>query len=96
MTYSKGMQARLSLSIISAKKCDLLILDEVFDGADEFFQKKISERVLRMIHDSGAVMFVSHSPEQIRLACNRCVVIKNSAIAFDGSVEDGIDFYHKR
>src|SRR5690606_40243843 len=64
-TYSKGMQARLSLSIISSKPTDLLILDEVFDGADEFFQAKISKRVLDMIHNSGSVIFVSHSPDQV-------------------------------
>ncbi len=93
MTYSKGMQARLSLSLISALPCDLLILDEVFDGADEFFQKKISTRVLKMIQESGAVIFVSHAPEQIKLACNRLIVLNHNKIAYNGSVEDGLRFY---
>lgn len=95
MNYSKGMQARLCLSVISAKSCDLLILDEVFDGADEFFQKKVAERVLTMIRNSGAVIFVSHSPEQIKLACNRCIVLENSKIAYDGDVDGGINYYHQ-
>ena len=91
--YSKGMQARLCLSLISAKACDVLILDEVFDGADTFFQKKISNRVLKMIKNSGAVIFVSHSPDQIRSACNRVIVLNDHRIHFDGGVEQGLEIY---
>lgn len=93
-SYSKGMQSRLCLSLISCQESDLLILDEVFDGADEFFQKKIAARVLDMIKKSGAVIFVSHSPDQIRQSCNKVIVLNNHKIAFNGDVEDGIKFYH--
>ncbi len=91
--YSKGMQARLCLALISAVPCDLLIVDEVFDGADIFFQKKISERILNMIHQSGAVLFVTHTLTQLERACNRVVVIDNHELVFDGSVEEGIKYY---
>lgn len=96
LKYSKGMQVRLCLSIISARPCDLLILDEVFDGADAFFQKKISKRILNLIEESGAVLFVSHAPDQIRLACNRVAVLADRKIIFDGPVEEGIRFYYNR
>ncbi|MBH46741.1 MAG: ABC transporter ATP-binding protein [Halobacteriovorax sp.] len=94
-TYSKGMQTRLSLSLISSKATDLLILDEVFDGADEFFQEKISKRVLKMIHQSGAVIFVSHSPDQVLQACNRAIFLNNGHIEIDGSPEEVIAHYRK-
>jgi ABC-type polysaccharide/polyol phosphate transport system ATPase subunit len=57
--YSKGMQSRLLLSLISSQKTDVLILDEVFDGADHFFQKKIAERMINFIEKAGATIFVS-------------------------------------
>lgn len=91
--YSKGMQARLCLSLISARPCDLLILDEVFDGADQFFQTKISARVSKMIEASGAVIFVAHSPEQIRRTCNRAIVISERRLAYEGDIEGALDFY---
>lgn len=93
--YSKGMQARLSLSLISSTHCELLIMDEVFDGADKSFQSKISERVLDMIKKSGSVIFVSHSDEQIRKACNRLWVLDDNKIKFDGNVEEGLRFYDR-
>ncbi len=92
-TYSKGMQTRLSLSLISSLPTDLLILDEVFDGADEFFQKKIAKRVLDMINKSGSVIFVSHGPDQIMQACNRAILLSDGKIAYDGSPEEVIKRY---
>ncbi len=93
LKYSKGMQTRLSLSLVSARGCDLLILDEVYDGADIFFQEKVSKRVLKMIQDSGAVIFVSHSIDQVKAACNRLIILDKSRVIYDGSVESGILLY---
>lgn len=91
--YSKGMQARLSLSIVSARGCDLLILDEVYDGADIFFREKVSGRVLNMIKNSGAVIFVSHSLEQVEEACNKVVILDRSKVIYNGDVSQGITIY---
>ncbi|MEK7357367.1 MAG: ATP-binding cassette domain-containing protein [Bdellovibrionota bacterium] len=91
--YSNGMQARLCLSILTMKETDVLILDEVFEGADQFFREKISARVLKMIEASGAVLFVSHNEEQLRRVCNRAIVLRHGKVAFDGPVEEGLDFY---
>jgi ABC-type polysaccharide/polyol phosphate transport system ATPase subunit len=93
--YSKGMKARLFLSIISAKPCDLLILDEVFNGADEFFNEKITKRIKSIITDSKSVIFISHSSELVKEICNRAIVINNSRIAFDGTPEDALAHYKK-
>ena len=91
--YSKGMMARLFLSVVSARPCDLLILDEVFNGADEFFNEKITKRVKSMIEKSGAVIFISHSADLIKEVCNKIVVIDKQQIAFTGNVEEGLKFY---
>lgn len=91
--YSKGMQSRLLLSLVSSKTTDILILDEVFDGADVFFQQKISERMKNFIEKAGATIFVSHSSDQIRQVCNTVMVLNAGNIAFFGDVEGGIKTY---
>lgn len=93
--YSKGMQARLMLSLISARSSDILILDEVFDGADVFFQQKLSVRMKKFIDSSGATIFVSHSPDQIRSVCDTVLVINNGKVGFFGEVEQGLEYYLK-
>ena len=92
--YSKGMQSRLCLSLVTAMPTDLLILDEVFDGADHFFQQKVSQRTLKMIEQSGAAILVTHSPDQVEKACNRAIVLGNQKILFDGDVQTAIEYYH--
>lgn len=93
--YSRGMQARLFLSLVSARPADIIILDEVYDGADIFFQKRVAKRFNDLINLTGASLFVSHNPEQIRAACNRVVVLDYGQIIYDGSVEKGIDHYQR-
>ncbi len=91
--YSKGMKSRLFLSVVSARPSDLLILDEVFSGADTFFNEKISKRVEDMIKDSGAVIFISHHPELIEKVCNRVIVLADKKIAFDGTPSNAVEKY---
>lgn len=92
-TYSNGMQTRLCLSIISGLPAELLILDEVFEGADVFFREKVSTRILNLIHRSGAALFVSHSEEQLRKVCNRAIVLEKGHIVYDGNVDGGLKYY---
>ncbi len=91
--YSNGMKARLCLSIASSIPSPILILDEVFEGADLFFSDKISKRMLEMIEKSSITLFVSHSPENIRRSCNRVIILSLGKIIYDGAVEDGLAAY---
>jgi ABC-type polysaccharide/polyol phosphate transport system ATPase subunit len=93
--YSKGMQSRLMLSLISARSTDILILDEVFDGADVFFQQKLAGRMKQLIEEAGATVFVSHSFDQIRSVCNKLLVLNQGKIAHHGDVEEGIALFLK-
>lgn len=93
--YSKGMQARLGLALVTARPSDLIIVDEIFDGADRFFRDKMSDRFDQFLRKSGAVLFISHSTEQVQEFCNRVIVIEDGRVAFDGGVREGIYFYDR-
>jgi len=92
-TYSKGMLVRLTLSILSARPADILILDEVFDGADEFFREKLSTRIKNLIDQSGAVIFVSHYEAQIYDVSNRAIVMGEGGILYDGDLPSAYALY---
>ncbi len=93
--YSHGMQARLCLSLATCCPADIIVLDEVFDGADHDFKIKISERVLNMINKSGVVFFVSHSEEQVRKICNKGLLIDQGKIILFGELDDVYNAYAK-
>lgn len=92
--YSAGMKSRLFLSVTTAKPADLLILDEVYDNTDQFFQRKMVARLQNFIHTSGAVIFVSHSPEHLRKICTRAIVLQAGRVAFDGTVDQALAAYN--
>lgn len=94
-TYSTGMQVRLILSLVTAKPADLLILDEVFDGADIFWQEKIAFRTRDIIDRSGAMLFVSHNLELARSLCRESAVLHQGRMTRFSNVQDGIDFYRR-
>lgn len=91
--YSNGMQARLCLSILTIEPTDLLILDEVFEGADQFFREKIAARVTGLIEKSGALLFVSHNEEQLTRVCNRAIWLNKGKVEFDGEVAEALRRY---
>ncbi len=91
--YSKGMRARLFLSLISAQSSDILILDEVFNGADAFFSEKMGRRIRESIDNSGSVIFVSHDFGLVKELCNRVIIIDNQKIIYNGDVDEGIVYY---
>lgn len=91
--YSKGMQARLMLALISSQPTDILILDEVLDGADYFFQQKLSVRMKNFIAQAGATLFVSHNADQLREICDQVLVMNQGKIGFLGGVEEALTYY---
>ncbi len=94
-TYSRGMRARLYLSLVTAREADVLVLDEIFGGTDQFFARKLESRIKGIMERSGAVIMVSHDPDDIAKYCNRAVVLENKKIVFDGTPSEALKFYSK-
>lgn len=91
--YSLGMKSRLSLSLITARSAELLILDEVSSHADEFFRKKVDGRLKRQIDAAHAVIVVSHYESDLIATCKRGILLEQGRIAFDGPLEQAFKAY---
>jgi ABC-type polysaccharide/polyol phosphate transport system ATPase subunit len=92
-TYSMGMKSRLSLALTTALPQELLILDEVYSHADEFFQDKIRNRLEAQIKSSGAVIMVSHYEKDFINLCNRGIVLHEGEIKYDGNLTTALEAY---
>jgi ABC-type polysaccharide/polyol phosphate transport system ATPase subunit len=91
--YSKGMAARLILSLFTSSAAELLIMDEVFDGADQFFLEKFYPRLEDTILKSKSTLFISHNVDILTKHCNRAIVLHKGKIIFDGGIAKGIFCY---
>jgi len=92
-TYSSGMKSRLGISVATAFRPDLLLIDEVLGVGDASFRKKSEDRVKQLIQDSGTVVIVSHSMGLLSSICTRIAVIENGGLAKIGEPEESIKFY---
>lgn len=92
-TYSSGMKSRLGISVATAFRPDLLLIDEVLGVGDASFRKKSEERVKQLIRDSGAVVIVSHSMGLLSSICSRIALVENGKIVSVGPPQDTLKAY---
>jgi ABC-type polysaccharide/polyol phosphate transport system ATPase subunit len=92
-TYSSGMKSRLGISVATAFKPDLLLIDEVLGVGDASFRKKSEERVKEMIAESGTVVIVSHSLGLLSSICSRIILLENGSIVSSGDPNETLKNY---
>jgi ABC-2 type transport system ATP-binding protein len=78
--YSSGMYVRLGFAVAVNVDPDLLVIDEVLAVGDERFQRKCMERIKQFQQEGRTILFVSHSPDQVRSICDRAVVLSDGVV----------------
>lgn len=93
-TYSSGMKARLGISVATAFKPDILLVDEVLGVGDASFRKKSEVRVREMIDGSGTVIIVSHSQNFMMNICDRIIVMEDGKVVGVGEPAEMYELYN--
>jgi lipopolysaccharide transport system ATP-binding protein len=91
--YSPGMNARLGLSLVSMVSSPILIMDEVFSGADSDFQGRFSQRMGTLVDQAQILLLVSHDLELIRQYCNCALVLHAGKSEFYSDLSHAISVY---
>jgi lipopolysaccharide transport system ATP-binding protein len=91
-SYSSGMQVRLGFAVATALDPDILILDEVLAVGDASFRAKCYNRIGEL-QKSAAVIFVSHSMDQVARICDRALFLSKGKQLYSGRPEDAIPIY---
>ena len=94
-TYSSGMQARLGLSVASAVKPEILLIDEVLAVGDASFKERSRHRIKEMVDDASTVVIVSHNLGYLKKVCHRLVLMENGRIVQCGEPEETIKMYNE-
>lgn len=94
-TYSSGMKARLGISVATAFRPDILLIDEVLGVGDASFRKKSEQRVRDMIEESGTVIIVSHSQNFMSELCDRIILMEKGKIVDIGAPSEMYMLYRK-
>jgi lipopolysaccharide transport system ATP-binding protein len=92
--YSSGMQVRLAFSLATARRPDILIVDEALSVGDAYFQHKCFDRIRSMSAQGTSLLFVSHDPGAIRNLCRRALLLNRGTVEFEGSPDEVLDYYN--
>ncbi len=93
--FSSGMTARLAFSIATLVDPEILIVDEILSVGDLAFQEKSKAKMMSMIEGGTTVLYVSHSPEQVKQLCNRAIWINKGKQIKVGEADKICDEYVK-
>ena len=92
--YSSGMTVRLGFAIAAHLEPEILVVDEVLAVGDAEFQKKAIGKMQDVSKGEGrTVLFVSHNMGAVKNLCKRGIVLNQGQVAFDGGVEEAVEFY---
>jgi lipopolysaccharide transport system ATP-binding protein len=91
-SYSSGMQVRLGFAIATALEPDILLLDEVLAVGDAAFRAKCYNRISKL-QQRAAVIFVTHSMEQMTRVCTKALCLNSGNMVHMGSIELAIQAY---
>jgi len=94
--YSSGMQMRLAFSVATAKRPDVLIVDEALSVGDAYFQHKSFDRIRSYSRAGTTLLIVSHDKHAIQSICNRAILLDGGRLVKEGMPEEVMDYYNAR
>ena len=94
--YSSGMYVRLGFAVAVNVDPDVLVIDEVLAVGDERFQRKCMDRIKRFQREGRTILFVSHSPDQVRAICDRAVVLSDGVMIGSGAPGEAVRIFRER
>ena len=92
--YSSGMQMRLAFAVATARRPDVLIVDEALSVGDAYFQHKSFERIRAFRQLGTTLLIVSHDRAAMQAICDRAILLDRGRLAREGTPEAVMDYYN--
>jgi lipopolysaccharide transport system ATP-binding protein len=93
-TYSAGMQLRLAFALATARRPDVLLIDEALAVGDAYFQQKCVARIRRYREQGTSLLFASHDATALRTLCERALLLDEGLLVREGSPSDVLEYYN--
>jgi lipopolysaccharide transport system ATP-binding protein len=92
--YSSGMQMRVAFSVATARRPDVLIVDEALSVGDAYFQHKSFDRIRKFRSQGTTLLIVSHDKQAIQSICDRAILLDGGKMVKQGAPEAVMDYYN--
>ncbi len=94
-TYSSGMVMRLAFSIAIHAEPACFVVDEALSVGDIHFQQKCMARIRAFRDGGGAILFVSHDLNAVKVLCDEVIVLDHGRVVAQGSPEEAVNVYNR-
>lgn len=94
-TYSSGMTMRLAFSIAIHASPTCLVVDEALSVGDAHFQQKCIQRIKEFRAGGGAILFVSHDMNAVKVLCDHAIVLEQGREVFSGTPDQAVNYYYR-
>ena len=93
-TYSSGMVMRLAFAVAIHANPECFVVDEALAVGDAYFQQKCMRRVKDFKASGGAIVFVSHDLNAVKVLCDRVALLNHGEVIEAGQPEKVINTYN--
>jgi lipopolysaccharide transport system ATP-binding protein len=87
---------RLAFSVATARRPDVLIVDEALSVGDAYFQHKSFDRIREFRKLGTTLLIVSHDKAAIQSICDRAILLDGGKLTKAGTPEEVMDYYNAR
>lgn len=94
--FSSGMLVRLGFSVAVHLSAPILLIDEILAVGDAGFQKKCLDKIQEIHAQGRTLVLITHDPVAVEKYCQRCIVLEQKQVLFDGPAGDGARVYRER
>lgn len=93
---SRGLKRQSALILGLSTRPKLLLMDESFDGLDPQTRLTLKRELIRAVtEDNMTIIISSHNIRELEDICDYMALLTNGKIAFDKSVDELNNEYHK-
>lgn len=95
--YSSGMYVRLAFAVSAHLNADIVVMDEVLAVGDLNFQEKCIRRMRQIADEENkTILYVSHNMQTVHALCDKCLVMDEGKIVYDGDPAYAEQIYRNR
>lgn len=86
--FSRGMKQKVAIARSIVHNPSVMLFDEPTTGLDVTSSKIVQDFILQCQRENKAIIFSSHSMQEVEKLCNRIVIIHKGRIVEDGTIEN--------
>lgn len=94
-SYSSGMYMRLGFAVAVHVDPEILLIDEVLAVGDLAFQEKCLAKIRELQKRGTTIVFVTHSPQQVKDFCDIAVWLDAGEIRMMGDAQEVAEAYRE-